>query len=201
MIAVYCFLSDEEYALIAPSVERPGILLIPLSCEDWNRDLSPWPARRVFSAGSDFSGGADAFLLELTTKVIPQKEKALGIEPEKRYIAGYSLAGLFALYAALETELFDGAASVSGSLWFDGFAEYIRLKEINRRIKRVCFSVGDKEKNAREPRMKTVEDRTREIAAILAGKGVGTVFELNPGGHFTDVAQRLTKGLLQLTRV
>lgn len=35
-------------------------------------------------------------------------------------IAGYSLAGLFALYALYKTDVFTRVASMSGSLWFPG---------------------------------------------------------------------------------
>lgn len=198
MTLIYCFLDSEEYARIAPSVENADTVLVPLACENWNRDLSPRPAKRVFSKGEDFSGGADAFLHSLVTNVIPQKERELGIVPDRRFIAGYSLAGLFALYAALETELFDGAASVSGSLWFDGFTDYVRQKPLPGRLKRVFLSVGDREKNAREPRMATVEDRTRETAAILTAKGIETLFELNPGGHFSEPEARIGRGLNRL---
>ena len=44
-------------------------------------------------------------------------------------IAGYSLAGLFALWAAWNSGYFRRVASVSGSLWYPGFTDYIRNNE------------------------------------------------------------------------
>ncbi len=60
----------------------------------------------------------------LTQRIVPLTENHLGYAPEFRGIAGYSLAGLFALWAVYQTGLFDRAASVSGSLWFDGFLTF-----------------------------------------------------------------------------
>ena len=64
---------------------------------DWFRDLSPWPAPAVYS-GIPFGDGAEGTLekiLEMTG------------EPGKRYVlGGYSMGGLFALWAACRTGAF-----------------------------------------------------------------------------------------------
>lgn len=44
----------------------------------------------------------------------------------KRAICGYSLGGLFALYAFVNDERFDACASISGSLWYQGWMGYLR---------------------------------------------------------------------------
>ena len=41
------------------------------------------------------------------------------------YIMGYSLAGLFALWAMYQTDIFAGCATCSGSMWYPGFVEYV----------------------------------------------------------------------------
>ena len=36
-----------------------------VSSDDWNRELSPWPAKKVLKGGGDFQGEADQFLNEV----------------------------------------------------------------------------------------------------------------------------------------
>lgn len=154
---------------------------------DWNRDLTPWPEKAVFRGQPDFGGGAAQTLQRLTEEILPAVEADL--QPTTRIIAGYSLAGLFAVYAALETELFQAAASVSGSMWYPGFADHVDQKK--RVPKLVYFSVGDRERLGRNAAFHSIEDCTRRICDRLAANGAKTVFEFNPGGHFCDVDARM----------
>lgn len=163
---------------------------------DWNRDLTPWPAKSVFRGQPDFGGCAAQTLRRLTDEMMPTVEADL--QPSVRIIAGYSLAGLFALYAALETELFPIAASVSGSMWYPGFADYADRKA--RAPKLAYFSVGDREKLGRNAAFHSIEDCTRRICDGLAARGAETVFESNPGGHFCDVGERMRKAFGWLNR-
>ncbi len=90
---------------------------------DWNCELTPWPAPPVARGQPDFGGNADALLGELAGRILPEVEAEL--RPSARWIAGYSLAGLFAVYAALSTRLFARVASVSGSMWYPGFSDWV----------------------------------------------------------------------------
>lgn len=168
-----------------------GVTLICVTDADWNRDLSPWPAEKVFR-GADFAGNAPEHLAELL-KRIPDAENSLGFPVKSRIIAGYSLAGLFALWASCVTDCFDGAVSASGSLWFDGFTEF--LGENRTHADAVYLSLGDAEHKTKNPRMAKVEDCTRDYHRILTQQGVPCRLEMNPGGHFTDPAGRLAKGI------
>ena len=83
--------------------------LIAIKVEDWNRDLSPWEAPAVFG-NEDFGDGAEETLREIMTLIDDRK---------KTYIlGGYSLAGLFGLWAAHKTDVFSGTAAASPSMWF-----------------------------------------------------------------------------------
>ena len=108
-------------------------------------------------------------------------------------IAGYSLAGLFALWSSAVSDRFDACAAVSGSFWYDGFADWFRERTPFARY--FYLSVGDKEKNARNPRMARVEEAGESILEGLREKGIPAVFEKNPGGHFRDVAERMARGI------
>ena len=81
--------------------------LLAVKVNRWNTDLSPWKAPAVFGH-EDFGDGAMAFLDEILN---------LTTEQEKTYcIGGYSLAGLFALWAAYQTDVFKGVAAASPSV-------------------------------------------------------------------------------------
>lgn len=81
------------------------------------------------------------------------------------YLCGYSLGGLFALYAdALWDEpRLCGAASCSGSTWFPGWLEFQRLHPLRGRI---FLSLGGKEKNSPDPLMAQVEQTTMEVKRL-----------------------------------
>ena len=109
---------------------------------------------------------------------------------------GVSLSGLFAVWAALNTDVFQNVISISGSLWCDGFAEWVKTCEISPKVENICLLLGEKEKNAKEKRMATVEEKTSEIAAMLKEKCQGkVVFELVEGTHFSPVVPRMVKAL------
>lgn len=187
--------NPEEIAGLIPDLRAA---LVFVSGFDWNRDLSPWPAKAVFGA-EDFAGGADAFLEELVG-LIPEIEREAGIRPLWRGIAGYSLAGLFAVYAVYRIGLFTRAASVSGSMWFDGWMEYARSRPFAADMKRAYFSVGAKEKKTRNVRMQPVEENTRAMCGLFEARGAESRFVINPGNHFVDAEKRLADALEYLLR-
>ena len=59
----------------------------------------------------------------------------------------------------------------------------------------VYFSVGDREKHARSPRLSAVEDCTRRAAEWAGGYCDSVLFELQPGGHFDRPEERLQKAI------
>ena len=150
---------------------------------DWFRDLSPWNAPAVFG-DTPFGDGARQTL---------DKILKLTGDTEKRYIlGGYSLGGLFALWAAFQTGVFGGVAAVSPSVWFPGFAEYAASRRIL--TERVYLSLGDREEKTRNPVMATVGSRIRELHEQLRAKGVPCCLEWNEGNHFKDPDLRTAKG-------
>ena len=187
-----CLPGDEATAeaVFARMTQPAALLSIPV---DWSHDLSPWRAERVFHAGEDFTGGAEAFLQRLLGAILPDAEAAIPWPVRQRGIAGYSLAGLFALWAAMQTDSFSLCASMSGSLWFDGFMPWAMAQPCH--AERVYLSVGDREARTRNLRMAPVEACTREMAAGLAAARVNTAFVLERGGHFDNVPERIARGL------
>lgn len=167
---------------------------------DWNNDMTPWPAEGVMKKKKPFGGGASRFLERLVGEHIPEFEKRFGLVDATRCLTGISLSGLFALWSMFRTDFFSGGvASVSGSLWYDGFSEYLE-GESPVSSARAYISLGDREKETRDTRMATVEERTLEVVDIFKNKGMDVVFEMVPGTHFSPLAPKLDGAMDALLR-
>lgn len=174
-------LIENEIAEIRRRTEIP-FRLTAVKVESWNRDLSPWPAPAVFG-NEDFGDGAAALLRE----ILP-----LCADEGKRYfIGGYSMAGLFALWSAFQTEVFSGAAAASPSMWFPGLMEYLRGSACG--CGAVYLSLGNREEKTANPVMRTVGDRIREGYELLRSRSVRCTLEWNSGGHFKEPDLRTAK--------
>ena len=169
--------------------------LVAINGLDWNHDMAPWDNPAAFKNGEPFIGGADNYLQLLVEEIIPRAEKELVGPPAWRGIAGYSLAGLFALYTIYQTDVFSRVGCMSGSLWFPGFKEYIFSHEPKSRPDCIYFSLGDKEAKTRNPVLKTVQENTEEIQTFYQNKGIDTVLQLNPGNHFVRGIERTVVGI------
>lgn len=195
---IYTVMDQAEAQMVWSVLKEPKPALAAISGVDWNRELSPWPAPGVFRDGEDFGGKGPDFLDMLTGQIVPLVETQLGFAPASRAVAGYSLAGLFALWSVFQTDVFDRTASVSGSLWFDGFMDYLKSSAPPNGLRQIYLSLGDREKNARNQRMAAVEDCTRKAVELLRKWNIPVIFEMNPGGHFQDIPGRIARGIDQL---
>lgn len=190
-----CVLADPDEARI--SVSRNQNLLI-IDPGNWYDALSPWPAPAVDSRGGGFGGHAERFLQTLITGVLPAAEEQFGLSPACRALCGYSLAGLFALYALYRTNVFACVASASGSLWYDGFLDFLRASMPCVPNARVRLSLGNREEFARNPRLAAVGDATRGAEEILRSQGLDVTLTMNPGGHFRETDLRLSRLIEEL---
>lgn len=174
--------------------EKYGVSIVVIEDVNWNDDMTPWPAIGVFKKAKPFGGRAASFLNKLANEIIPNTERELGIENAERTLLGVSLSGLFAIWAAFNTVVFANIISISGSLWYDGFIEWMKEQTPSSRLKKVCMLLGEKEKNAKDKRMATVEERTLAAANLLKSKTqADVVFELVEGTHFSPIMPRLER--------
>ena len=176
----------------------PPFTLVAISDLEWNHDMVPWDGPSAFKNAEPCTGGADDYLRLLTEEIIPTAEKGIAGVPCWRGIAGYSLAGLFALYAIYQTDLFSRVGSISGSLWFPGMKEYIFSHEPTCWPGCMYFSLGDNESKTRNPVLRNIRQNTEEIHAFYRGKGIDTAFQLNPGNHYNQAVERTVDGLCWL---
>ena len=174
--------------------EKYEVSIVVIEDVNWNDDLTPWPAKGVFKKAKPFGGQAAAFLNKLTNDIIPETERSMGIENAERILLGVSLSGLFAVWSAFNTDIFSNIISISGSLWYDGIVEWMKEQTPSPRLEKVCMLLGEKEKNAKEKRMATVEERTQTAANILKEKTHASVtFELVEGTHFSPIMPRIER--------
>ncbi len=174
--------------------EKYSVSIVAIEDVNWNDDMTPWPAEGVFKKAKPFGGQATSFLDKLTNEIVPEAERNLGVEDAERTIMGVSLSGLFAVWAGFNTNAFTNIISISGSLWYDGFVEWMEKHTPSQQIKKVCMLLGEKEKNAKDKRMATVEERTLAAAKMLKSNSQASVlFELVEGTHFSPILPRLER--------
>ena len=182
----------------AEKLGAPSFSLLSIGNIDWNHDMAPWECDPLFRGDSPYTGGADDHLSLILDEILPEAESLLQNGPEFIGMAGYSLAGLFALYSMYRTDVFSRVASMSGSLWYPGFTEYIRGNDMKRTPDRIYLSLGDKEARTRQPLMKTVQENTEKIASYYESLGYDVTWELNPGNHFREPMLRSAKGIIAI---
>lgn len=181
---------------------RPFLLVAFRSIREDGPDFSPWPAPALGNSEA-FNGGGTAILDWLCNELKPYIEKhyPVSASPADTYLCGYSLAGLFSLWALYRCDLFRHCACCSGSLWFDGWPDFMRE---HRPVagSRIYLSLGRKEEKARSRRMARVGEHTR-LAADLLSKDpqvLESSLQWHDGNHFYQIDQRLAQAILWLLR-
>lgn len=191
---------------------RTDFILLSVKPRSWNDDFTPWTAPAFRRGEAAPVGKADAYLKCLTKEIKPYIDAHYRTKPEPEHTAlfGYSLGGLTAVYAVYKTDVFGAAASLSGSLWYDGFCEFMEREKPLRTDLRVYLSLGKKESRSKNPRMGRVAECTEKAIEILRGQlGVmgycgdeadeeteNVYFEWNEGGHFYDIETRFVKAIV-----
>ncbi len=185
---------DTVYQALRRS-QAPEHTLVAISGLAWDHDMAPWDIPPLHKNDTPCTGGADAYLQLLTEEIIPEAERTLPGPVLWRGLAGYSLAGLFAVYSLYQTAAFSRIASMSGSLWFPGFQEYVFTHEMKITPQRLYLSLGDRESKTKNPYLKTVQERTETIYNLFRQQGIDTIYRLNQGNHFQNAAQRTAAGI------
>ena len=188
-------LPEEERIALEGLSTRFETNIVTISEMDWNNDMTPWKAPAVKEG--EFGGRASQFLDRLKGDIFFNLESSLQIRNPKRYLIGLSLAGLFSVWAGIMKPLFEGVASISGSFWYDGFAEWI-LKQEDLNCVRFYISMGEKEKETKVKRFANIEEDTMKVVETLMLKGAEVAFEVTEGGHNSPVLPRIEKSVVSL---
>ena len=203
-----------------------GVSLVNIGVDLWEENFSPWCAPRVFAKGPNFGDGAQKTLDILINQVVLWAESDLTEPPAYRALVGYSLAGLFSLWAGVSPQLSDAAApqvargvargsqldapattfqrigAVSGSFWFPSLLDYVdqQLSGGAVGLTHAYLSLGDREARTPNPQIMHVRENAELLASKLQNAGITSTFELNRGNHFQNVEGRMQKALNWLVK-
>ena len=177
---------DQEVEAIKELSDKP-FSLVAFMINDWNQELTPWAAPPVFGK-TPFGDGAEKTLEFITNRLLPEVQENI----PHLILGGYSLAGLFALWAGYQTERFEGIAAASPSVWYPQWVDF--ASENKPLAKSVYLSLGDKEEKAKNPVMAQVGNAVRKQHELLSVQEVNTILEWNAGNHFIDSDKRTAKG-------
>lgn len=186
---------DNEVKHIEENTDR-NFSLVAFKIEDWNSELTPWEMPLLRGKGN-FGDGATRTLEFIKNELIPALSEYTNTEnKEIKYIlGGYSLAGLFSLWSGYQTDIFEGIAAVSPSVWYKKWIEYVEAeKPLSEKI---YLSLGDTEEKTKHQILSKIGDNIRKQHEILENSGnVKTVLEWNEGNHFKNPDIRTAKGFL-----
>lgn len=197
-----------------------GVSLVNVGVKRWEENFSPWCAPRVFAKSPDFGNGAQRTLDALINQVVLWAESELSAPPAYRVLVGYSLAGLFSLWAGVTqasvpqsgtpqqvardsqpnntpTTTFRRIGAVSGSFWFPRLLDYVdqQLSGGVVGLTHAYLSLGDREARTPNPQIMHVQENAELLASRLESAGITSMFELNRGNHFQNIEGRMQKAL------
>lgn len=199
-----------EVNLIAQA-SPTGFAMVFFDCVEWARALMPW-ADDAVSRDTEVGRHAPDTLRLIERTLLPWLRERFGALP--CIIGGYSLGGLFALWAARNTDAFTAVAAASPSLWINGWGEYAAAHPIlspqatahhslNTTLQistpqhittttPIHLSLGDREEHCRNQRMKRIGDCVRAEHTLLCQQLSPTAVTLrwHEGGHFGAEAER-----------
>lgn len=172
--------------------ERSGVpfVLSTIELEDWIIDLMPWPDGNISREPEGGKHGQDTLEYVLES-LIPELQKRYG--PLPVMIGGYSLGGLFALWASAQSDRFKAVAAASPSVWIKDWIPF--AKKHAPMADAVYLSLGNQEEHVKNQAIARVGNCLRTQHSLLQeqiGADNCTLF-WEQGGHFNDNEGRLAR--------
>ena len=178
-----------EAEKIATATDVP-FALATFEVKDWTLELLPWPDSNI--SREEEAGKRAPVTLDFVLKsLLPTLEETYG--PLPVIIGGFSLGGLFSLWASTLTDRFRAVAAASPTLWIRDWRPY--SEQHPTLAADVYLSLGDREEHVRNQAIARVGDGVRgEYQLLLERLGpehCTLVWET--GHHFTDNDGRLAR--------
>lgn len=180
---------EAEAAQIAELSAVPFVLAT-IELEDWMTDLMPWWDGNI-SRNPEAGKHAQETLQYVLIELIPELQQRYGALPI--ILGGYSLGGLFAIWASTQTDTFQGIAAASPSVWIHNWIPFAKAHA--PMAQDVYLSLGDKEEYVKNQAIARVGDNLRkqfELLQLQLGPEHCTLV-WEPGSHFTDNEGRLAR--------
>ena len=180
---------EAEAQKIAELSPAPFVLAT-IELEDWMLDLMPWPDANISREPEAGKHGQDT-LQYILLSLVPELQHRFG--PLPVVLGGYSLGGLFALWASAQTDIFKAVAAASPSVWIKDWIPFAR-KHVPM-ADAVYLSLGDQEEHVKNQAIARVGDNLRTQYSLLQeqlGPNQCTLV-WEQGGHFNDNEGRLAR--------
>ncbi len=180
----------EAEATIIGQLSRVPFVLATIELEDWMLDLMPWWDGNMSREPDAGKHGLET-LEYLLVSLIPELQKRYG--PLPVILGGYSLGGLFAIWASTQTDTFKAIAAASPSVWIYNWMPFAK-KHIPM-ADYIYLSLGDREELVKNQAIARVGDNLRAHYALLqqqlGADHCTLVWE--EGNHFANNEARLAR--------
>ncbi len=173
---------ESEVQQIA-ALSRAPFVLSAIELEDWVVDLMPWPDGNISRDPEAGKHGRDT-LGYILMDLVPELKGRYGSLPV--ILGGYSLGGLFAIWASMQSGCFKAVAAASPSVWIHDWIPFARRHAPMADC--VYLSLGDKEEHVKNQAIARVGDNLRAQYGLLReqlGPERCTLVR-EDGNHFTD---------------
>lgn len=174
-------------------LSKVPFVLATIELADWIVDLMPWPDANISREPEAGKHGQDTLEYVLMS-LVPELQHRFG--PMPIILGGYSLGGLFSLWASAQSDSFKAVAAASPSVWIKGWIPF--AKKHMPLADSVYMSLGDKEEHVRNQAIARVGDCLREQYALLQEQFTPGHCTLvwEPGNHFNDNEGRLARAFV-----
>ena len=180
----------EEEATQLAALSNLPFVLVTIELGDWTVDLMPW-ADGCISRESEAGKHGQDTLEYILQVLLPELEHRYG--PMPVILGGYSLGGLFALWASCQTDAFAAVAAASPSVWIHGWLPFAQ-KHVPM-AGNIYLSLGDREEHVKNQAIARVGDNLRSHYGLLqqqlGADRCTLVWE--QGGHFNDNSARMAR--------
>ena len=185
----------ENDSLEAEAAKLAGLTTVPfvlvtIELADWTVDLMPWPDGNISREPEAGKHGQDT-LAYILQSLLPALEARYG--PLPVLLGGYSLGGLFALWASMQSGRFRAVAAASPSVWIKDWIPF--AKKHAPMAEQVYLSLGDREEHVKNQAISRVGDCLRTQYDLLK-KQLGPercTLVWEQGNHFHDNDGRLAR--------
>ena len=164
--------------------------LATIELEDWMVDLMPWADGNI-SKDPEAGRHGQETLRYVLVSLLPVLQERFG--PLPIVIGGYSLGGLFALWASAQSDSFMAVAAASPSVWIRDWITFAKTHTPMAEV--VYLSLGDQEEHAKNQAIARVGDCIRAqhelLQERLGAQNCTLVWE--QGNHFNDNEGRLAR--------
>lgn len=171
-------------------LSKVPFVLATIELEDWMADLMPWPDGNV-SRDPEVGKHAQETLNYVLMALVPELEQRYGSLP--MILGGYSLGGLFAIWASMQTDSFKAVAAASPSVWIHNWMPF--AKKHVPMANYIYLSLGDQEERVKNQAIARVGDNLRaqyELFQTQLGPEQ-SMLVWEEGSHFADNEGRLAR--------